>query len=88
MPPAPSVLLEGRLLDELTDIFRLVLDEPELTLTENTTADDVPGWDSMTHIALLVETECRFGITFQAAELEALQRVGDLLRLIEAKRGV
>ena len=40
----------------------------------------------MAHIALVVEAECRFGITFQAAEIEALQRVGDLLRLIEAKR--
>lgn len=87
MPPVPSVLVESRLLGELTDIFRLVLDEPELTLTEETTANDVPGWDSMTHIALLVEAECRFGITFQTAELDALQRIGDLVRLIETKRG-
>lgn len=86
MQPAPSVIVGTRPLDELTDIFRLVLDEPELVLTEDTSAEDVPGWDSMTHIALLVETECRFGITFQTAELDGLQRIGDLVRLIEAKR--
>ena len=40
----------------------------------------------MAHIALVVEAECRFGITFRTAEIEALRRVGDLVRLIEAKR--
>lgn len=76
----------GAVLAEVTDILRGVLDDPALAVTADTVADDVPGWDSMAHIALVVEVECRFGITFQAAEIEALQRVGDLLRLIEAKR--
>lgn len=70
---------------ELTDIVRSVLDDPGVTLTENTTAQDVPGWDSMAHIAVIVEAECRFGITFAAAEIGSLQRVGDLARLIQSK---
>ncbi len=71
---------------ELADILRTVLDDPSLTLTEETTARDVPGWDSLAHIAVIVEAECRFGITFAATEVGALQRVGDLARLIEVKR--
>ena len=82
----PQVASGGDVLAELTEILRSVLDDPALTVTRDTVAEDVPGWDSMAHIALVVEAECRFGITFQAAEIEALQRVGDLLRLIEAKR--
>ncbi len=74
-------------LAEVTAILRDVLDDPEIELTPDTVAADVPGWDSMAHIALVVETECRFGITFQIAEIEALHRVGDLVRLVEAKRG-
>jgi acyl carrier protein len=70
---------------ELTDIVRSVLDDPGVTLTENTAAQDVPGWDSMAHIAVIVEAECRFGITFAAAEIGSLQRVGDLARLIQSK---
>lgn len=79
MPPARPVL------SELTAILREVLDDPELALTAETSAADIPGWDSMAHIALVVEVECRFGIRFQAAEIEALRQVGDLVALIETK---
>jgi len=71
---------------EVTDIFRAVLNQPDLELTPRSTADDIPGWDSMTHVTLLVEAECRFGIEFQATEIEALQNVGEMVRAIEAKR--
>ncbi|HEX5328003.1 MAG TPA: acyl carrier protein [Acetobacteraceae bacterium] len=81
-----DTLGESRLLDELTDIFRTVFDDPDLILAEDTTADDIPGWDSMTHIALVVEAECRFAVSFAAAEIEPLQNVGEFVRLIEAKR--
>jgi acyl carrier protein len=84
-----SLALDQRpVMAELVDVFRTVFDDPEIVITEATTADDVPGWDSMTHIALIVEAECRFGVTFAAAELDSLRRVGDLAGLIEAKRGV
>ena len=79
MPPARPVL------SELTAILREVLDDQELVLTAETSAADIPGWDSMAHIALVVEVECRFGIRFQAAEIEALRQVGDLVALIETK---
>ena len=46
---------------ELTDICRTVLDQPDLTLSEETSADDVPGWDSTTHIALVVEASAGSG---------------------------
>ena len=80
MPPARPIL------SDLTAILREVLDDPALVLTAATSAADIPGWDSMAHIALVVEVECRFGIQFQAAEIEALRQVGDLVALIEAKR--
>ena len=71
---------------ELTSIFREVLGDPNLELSRQTTADDVPGWDSMTHITLIVEAECRFGVQFQTAEIETLHCLDDLLRAIESKR--
>lgn len=80
MPPASPIL------SDLTGILREVLDDPDLVLTPETSAADIPGWDSMAHIALVVEVECRFGIQFQAAEIEALRQVGDLVALIAAKR--
>lgn len=86
MSAAQLAVVSRPVMAELTEIFREVLDDADLLLTEDTTADEVPGWDSMTHVALVVETEVRFGVSFSTAELECLRRVGDLLRLIEAKR--
>ncbi|HUB43759.1 MAG TPA: acyl carrier protein [Acetobacteraceae bacterium] len=71
---------------EVTEIFRAVLNQPDLELTPRSTADDIPGWDSMTHVTLLVEAECRFGIEFVASEIETLLSVGEIARAIEAKR--
>jgi acyl carrier protein len=81
-----SVTIEQPTLVGVTAIFREVFNDPGLELTPRSTQDEVPGWDSMTHISLIVEAECRFGILFQAAEIESLHSVGELVRAIEAKR--
>ena len=73
------------ILAEITDIARQVFEDPALELTLETTSDDVQGWDSMSHIALVVECECRFGLRFQSMEIEDLRSVGELVRLIQAK---
>ena len=69
----------------ITAIARSVFDDPALELTLETMSDDVPAWDSMNHITLVVEAECRFGIQFQTAEIEDLKSVGELVCAIEAR---
>jgi acyl carrier protein len=71
----------------LNVIFRETLGNDSVDLAPNTTADDVPEWDSMNHIFLVVEIERSFGVKFQAAEMEQLKNVGDLVSLIRAKLG-
>jgi acyl carrier protein len=73
------------ILAEITDIARLVFEDPALELTLDTTSDDVARWDSMSHIALVVECECRFDLRFQSMEIEELRSVAELVRLIQAK---
>jgi acyl carrier protein len=74
------------LLAELTAIMRLVFADPALEVTPATTADDVPAWDSMNHITLVVEAESRFGVQFLTAEIESLRSVGEFVELIAAKQ--
>jgi acyl carrier protein len=76
------------LYDGLNEIFRQVLDDDTIALTPEMTADDVEGWDSMNHIFIVVEIEKRFGIKFQAAEMEELKNVGELAALIREKSAV
>ncbi|PKL99957.1 MAG: acyl carrier protein, partial [Gammaproteobacteria bacterium HGW-Gammaproteobacteria-9] len=50
-------------------------------------ADDIDGWDSQTHVLLIVAAEQRFGIKFRTAELESLKNVGHFAQLIQTKLG-
>ena len=71
---------------ELTKVFRQVFDDDAISLQPQTTAEDIPGWDSQAHITLAVATEAHFGITFRTAELERLKNVREFVELIELKR--
>jgi acyl carrier protein len=70
---------------ELTGIFRKVFDDPLLTLREDMTAADVEGWDSLSHITLIVSIERSFRIKVTLAEIQRLNDVGALIQLIHQK---
>jgi len=78
-------MTEADILHTLKEIFCDIFDLPSIVLTPEMTAADVPGWDSVNHITLVVETERVFGIKFRTTEIEDLKNVGDLVRLIEAR---
>jgi acyl carrier protein len=76
---------DAAILVKLTALFREVFDDDGLVLTSATAAADVPGWDSMNHIAVVVETERRFGVKFRTTEIEEVKNVGDFIALIAKK---
>jgi acyl carrier protein len=80
-------MTDAELYAGLNEIFRQVLDDDTIDLKPTMTADDVDGWDSMNHIFIVVEIEKRFGIKFQAAEMEELKNVGELAALVRQKVG-
>jgi len=79
---------DAAVLAELTDIVRQVLEDRTIELCANTAVDDMVGWDSMSHIAILVEVECRFDVLFDLADVDTVPTVGHLMRLIQAKRSM
>ena len=78
-------MTEPALLQRLNEVFRSVFDDPDLTVSTATTEKDVPGWDSIVHITLVIEVERQFNVKFQMAEIEKLRNVGDLLAILAAK---
>jgi len=70
---------------KLTSIFRMVFDDDEIAIERQTTANDVDGWDSLSHVNLIVAVENSFGIRFTQKELLTFRNVGDLLDSIESK---
>ena len=66
----------------LTAIFREVFDDDELELFDDMTAADVPDWDSLSHITLVVACEKEFGVRLTPAEVGHLANVGAMLTLL------
>ena len=71
--------------EKLNEIFRGIFGRPDLSLTDQTTAKDVPGWDSLNHINIIVATEKGFSIKFTTKEIQNLANVGEFLDLIQSK---
>ena len=69
----------------LTGIFREVFDDDEISLSPAMTADDIDGWDSLSHVNLIVTIETRFNIKFTQKELLTFKNVGDLMASIADK---
>ena len=66
-------------------ILRDIFDDEELVASPELTAKDVPGWDSLRNIRLMLTVEKAYGIRFTAAEIGKLQNVSDLAHLVQSK---
>ncbi len=70
---------------ELTAIFRQIFGDERLRIDETTTATDVAGWDSLSHINLILAVERSFNIRLTTREARGMNNVGDLIELITRK---
>lgn len=71
------------ILNKVIKAFTSVLEHNNFTLTNETTADDVDGWESITHMMIISEIEQLFDIKFKLMDLMNMDSVGDLLDTIE-----
>ena len=75
----------NEVLADCTPIFRDVLDNEDIVLHAETTADDIEEWDSLTHIQLIVAIEKHFKIRFTTAEITSFKNVGEMCEAISKK---
>ena len=71
-------------LEKLQPIFDDIFLEP-VTVTPELSAKDVPEWNSLVHISLMVAVEKSFGIHFNVGEVENTRNVGEFADLIVGK---
>ena len=72
-------------LSTIQEIFRDILDNEEIILSEETTADDVEEWDSLTHIQLIVAIEKKFKIKFNSNEILSWNNIGEMINSVIKK---
>ncbi len=76
---------EPEIYAKLADVFQNVFDEDSIKLTPELTAKDVDGWDSLTHIRLILTVEKAFKVKFSTSEIGKLENVGELVALIKSR---
>jgi acyl carrier protein len=74
-----------QLLVIIRDILADILDNESLQLTEASTAEDVPDWDSINQVKLLIGLENELNFRFYSPEVEGLKNVGVLIDLVQRK---
>lgn len=76
------------MLDErLKEIVQDVLGDDRLELDEHTTAKDVPGWDSLAHINIMVSVETEYGVSFTTDQLSRFRDLGELQGFLHRATG-
>jgi acyl carrier protein len=82
-----DVMTKDEVRSKLKPIFESVLDVDDVDLRDDLAAGDIPEWDSLSHVRLIVTIERQFKIKFSNSEIEGLKNVGDLIRLVMTKVG-
>lgn len=74
-------MTRNEVLERLQPLFSEVFEE-EVELTEETTANDIEKWDSLSHLTMIYEVESEFGMKFKMKEILGMQNVGEMVDII------
>ena len=72
-------------LARLEQVFCDTFQRDDMSITRETSAGDIEGWDSLMHVNLVVNVEKAFKIRFRSSEVASLKNVGEFLDLIHSR---
>jgi acyl carrier protein len=71
--------------ERLQEIARHIFNNDDLVLTDDTTAADVPGWDSLAHVSFMYSVEEEFDVRFSDDEFAGFSNIAGLRQRLDAK---
>lgn len=74
---------KGDILVTIKKAFVKILEHENFELDDSTTAKDVDGWESITHLLIMNEVEKSFNIKFKLMDLMSMENVGDLITVVK-----
>lgn len=73
------------ILRQVRSIIREQLDDESIEVTNATVVDDVPDWDSIAHVQIMVAIEGRFSVRFDPDQYLEFANVGEMIDCIWEK---
>lgn len=70
------------IMEAISASFVKILGYNNFELNDVTTAKDVDGWESVTHMLIITDLEKTFNIKFKLMDLMAMENIGDLIDAI------
>jgi len=71
--------------DEVKQVILSTLKLDTWEIRDETTAPQIPGWDSLMHVNVIIAIEKHFNVRFRNIEVLKLKNIGDLQRLVDSK---
>ena len=71
--------------DGVVSVIRETLDDTTVEITRATSAKDIPGWDSLANVEVVVALEMAFDVQLSTGQIASLKNVGELADAIEAR---
>jgi acyl carrier protein len=72
-------------LTKIQQAFHEAFDTDPQLVSMDTVPDDIPGWDSVGHLALASSLEGIFGVSFDVDDLMEMENVREIVRVLQSK---
>ena len=69
----------------LNEVFQDVFDDTSIKVKDETTSEDIDGWDSLEHINLIAAVEQEFGMKFSMGQVVTMKNVGEMAGIIQER---
>ena len=76
---------QSEIYQKLETVMKDVFDLDDLALKPETSAKDVPGWDSLSNVRFLLALEDVFDLRFSALEIGSSNNIGEFVDLLKSK---
>jgi len=71
--------------DRIREVFREIFDDPNMVISDEVSANDVPEWDSLAQVKLIIGMEEEFEIKFSTHDITQMTSVGDFKKFLILK---
>lgn len=78
-------MLHEEIMEKMTDIFKKMFNNENITLHDKTGYSDIEGWDSLMQINIIAAIGKQFSIKFTMEEITSMRDVGKMVEVIERK---